>query len=138
MMLKPHYALALLALAVGSAQAGIAREAAELHIRAIASHDIDALSGHYRDDARLNWVGGPLDGHYDGVAAIMPVWQAFTDAQGMIKAEVEHLDEAANGKGSTVIATVRFDGRQALRVRYVLVYRGGRIVDETWQVIAQP
>ena len=39
-----------------------------------------------------------------------------------------------NPKGSTVSANVQFDGKQPIKVRYVLTYRDGKVVSETWQI----
>ncbi|MFG1351441.1 hypothetical protein [Xanthobacter autotrophicus] len=44
------------------------------------------------------------------------------------------LSEAANPKGATVTADVAFAGKSTVKVRYVLVYRDGKLIDEIWQV----
>ena len=36
--------------------------------------------------------------------------------------------------GSTVTADVQFEGRQKINVRYVLTYRAGKLLTETWQI----
>ncbi len=35
---------------------------------------------------------------------------------------------------SLAIAKVMFQGQSAIKVRYVLTYRDGKIVDEIWQI----
>ena len=37
-------------------------------------------------------------------------------------------------KGATVTANVQFEGKQPIKVRYVLIYRDAKIVNETWQI----
>lgn len=121
-----------------SAYAGPASDAAQAHFEAIAAGDLAKLSSAYADQARLTWVGGPLDGSYNGVEGINGVWKKFTTGQGRLKASVDHVEEATNPKGSTVTADVRFEGKQAIPVRYVLTYRDGKIADEVWQIAPKP
>lgn len=44
------------------------------------------------------------------------------------------MEESANPKGATVTANVVFQGQNAIKVRYVLTLRDGKIVDEIWQI----
>ena len=53
---------------------------------------------------------------------------------GRLKADISHLQEAANPKGATVTADVVFKGKTAIPVRYVLTYRDGKLVAEIWQI----
>ena len=111
---------------------------AQSHFKAIASGDVAAVLQGYAEQAELQWGGGPLDGRYVGADAIRTAWTRFAQAQGPLKASVTELDEAANPKGSTVTARVLFEGKAPIRVRYVLTYRAGLLVQETWQVDAKP
>ncbi len=124
--------LLLLALAT-PALAGPAEDA-QKHFQAIAAGDLPALASSYAEGARLEWVGGPLDGSYAGPAAIQAVWEKFTKAQGPLTVAVEKVEESANPKGTTVSANVQFSGKAAIKVRYVLTYREGKIAAETWQI----
>ena len=119
---------------IGAAHAGQASNDATAHFQAIASGDMSILMRGYNDTAQLQWLGGPLDGSYAGAAAIRGVWEKFGKAQGLLTATVESLEESANPKGATVTANVLFVGRPPIKVRYVLVYRDGMIVSETWQI----
>jgi hypothetical protein len=47
---------------------------------------------------------------------------------------VSGVQESANPKGATVTANVIFSGKSDIKVRYVLTYRDGKIVTETWQI----
>lgn len=126
----------LLASSIGisaSAVAGPALDAAQAHFAAIGAGDHAAIVRDYADNARLIWVGGALDGRYDGPAAIGAVWDKF-GASGPARVTVMGSAESANPKGSTVTAAVQFDGKAAIKVRYVLTYRDGKLVGETWQV----
>ena len=45
-----------------------------------------------------------------------------------------HLREAVNPMGATVTANVVFKGKGPIPVRYVLVYRDGKVISEVWQI----
>lgn len=126
--------LVLAAFCATAALAGPAEDLARSRIDAIASGDLAAVTSSYGPGATLHWVGGPLDGSYAVPDAIKQVWSKFFTAQGAQKASVAALSEAANPKGATVTADVAFAGKSTVKVRYVLVYRDGKLVDEIWQV----
>ena len=114
--------------------AGPAEDLAKARIANIAKGDIAAIIADYAPTSSLHWVGGPLDGNYDSQDKVKEVWSKFTTAQGEQKATVANIDEAANPKGATVTADVAFAGKNTVKVRYVMVYRDGKLVDEIWQV----
>lgn len=120
-------------LAAGGAIAAPADDA-KTHFQAIASGDLAIVMRGYADKAQFNWVGGPLDGTYTSPDAIRGVWEKFTKSQGPMKVSVDKLEESANPKGATVSANVQFEGKAPVKVRYVLTFRDGKIVDETWQI----
>jgi hypothetical protein len=133
--MKHSFLAALLSLAsIGSAVAGPASEAARTHFNAIASGDLSVVMRGYAANPQLNWIGGPLDGTYVGADSIRTTWEKFGKATGPLKVSVTNLDEAANPKGATVSANVIFEGKQPIKVRYVLTYRDGLLVNETWQI----
>lgn len=107
---------------------------AKIHFDSIASGDISKLMKQYDDNARLDWIGGPLDGSYTGDKALRAVWSKFTNKLGPMKTSVTNIEENSNPKGSTVTADVIFKGKKNIPVRYVLLYRGNHIVSETWQI----
>lgn len=121
-----------------SAFAGPALDAAQAHFAAIGTGDRAAIVRDYADDARLTWIGGPLDGTYDGPAAIGAVWDKFGAAAGQARVSVTDVMESANPKGSTVVAAVHFNGKIDVKVRYVLTYRNGKLVNEVWQIDPKP
>ena len=127
------FAATALTLAAGSAFAAPSDDA-RTHFQAIGSGDLAALMRGYADNAHLTWVGGPLDGSYAGADAIRGVWEKFTKSQGALKVSVDKVEEAANPRGATVTANVQFEGKQPIKVRYVLIYRDAKIVNETWQI----
>lgn len=120
--------------ATGTTFAGPAADAAKLHFQTIGSGDTILLARGYADNAQLHWIGGPLDGTYTGLDSIRGVWEKFTKAQGPLKVSVDKLEESANPKGTTVTANVQFEGKQPIKVRYVLTYRDGKLVAEIWQI----
>ena len=125
--------LATLLFVATTAFAGPSDEA-KTHFQAIGSGDMAILMRGYADNAQFNWVGGPLDGTYTGADNIRGVWEKFTKSQGAMKVSVDKLEESANPKGSTISANVQFEGKQPIKVRYVLTYRDGKIASETWQI----
>lgn len=127
-------ATALLLGATAPAFAGPAADEANLHFKAIAAGDVDQLMRDYGPDATLQWVGGPLDGVYHGDAKLHELWTKFAASQGKLEHRVSNMQESANPKGATVTANVEFKGKAPIKVRYVLTYREGKIVNEVWQI----
>ncbi len=62
------------------------------------------------------------------------MWEKFTKSAGPVKVSVNKLEESSNPKGATVSANVLFEGKAPIKVRYVLTFREGKIVSETWQI----
>ncbi|MCX2865606.1 nuclear transport factor 2 family protein [Paucibacter sp. PLA-PC-4] len=125
-------AIALIFVA-GSACAGPSDDA-RTHFQAVASGDTHVVMRGYADQAQLNWVGGPLDGTYATTDTIRSTWEKFGKAVGPLKLTIGQIEESANPKGATVSANVLFEGKTPIKVRYVLTYREGKIVSETWQI----
>ena len=107
---------------------------AKAHFQAIGSGDLAIVMRGYADNAQFNWVGGPLDGTYTSSDAIRGAWEKLMKSQGTMKVSVDKLEESANPKGSTISANVQFEGKAPIKVRYVLTFREGKIVSETWQI----
>ncbi|SCW58868.1 nuclear transport factor 2 family protein [Ancylobacter rudongensis] len=124
----------LIAASGSAALAGSAEDLARWRIAAIAGGDLAVVSAAYGPGATLHWVGGPLDGTYSQPGAIREIWSKFFAAQGAQTATIAMAVAAANPKGGTVTADVTFAGKNTVKVRYVLLYRGDRLVDEIWQV----
>ncbi|MFG1421309.1 nuclear transport factor 2 family protein [Roseixanthobacter liquoris] len=114
--------------------AGPASDMAKNRIEAVAKGDLAAITSTYGDKTELHWIGGPLDGTYAGAEPLKTVWSKFVTAQGNQTAAIASLSEAANPKGATVSADVTFTGKNTVKVRYILVYRDGKLTDEIWQV----
>jgi ketosteroid isomerase-like protein len=113
--------------------AGPVEEAARKHFEAIGTGQVEAIMAQYADEAVLVWVGGPLDGVYVGAARLREVWSRFS-RNAPLTVSVARLEESANDKGATVTANVQFQGKNTIKVRYVLVYRDGKLVNEVWQI----
>ncbi len=107
---------------------------ASAHFKAIAAGNVEQVMHDYGNNATLQWVGGPLDGAYIGDDRIREVWGKFAKANAPLELSVSKLEESANPKGATVTANVEFKGKAAIKVRYVLVYREGKLVNEVWQI----
>ena len=119
---------------VASAASAAPADDAKTHFQAIGSGDLTVVMRGYADNAQFNWVGGPLDGTYTSPDAIRGTWEKLIKSQGPMKVSVDKLEESANPKGSTVSANVQFEGKAPIKVRYVLTFREGKIVSETWQI----
>ena len=126
-------AAAIVAFTTTIAHAGPAADMAQARIASIAKGDTAAVAGAYDAGAVLHWVGGPLDGTYEG-AEIKAVWEKFAKAQPNLTANVIEVSEAMNPKGATVTANVVFSGKDKIPVRYVMLFREGKLTDEIWQV----
>lgn len=123
----------LVLLSLSSASfAGPADDAAS-HFKAIGAGNVEQIMGQYADSATFQWLGGPLDGAYSGSDKISEVWGKFTK-NGPFEVTVAKTEESANDKGATITANVEFKGKNTIKVRYVLVYRGGKLVNEIWQI----
>lgn len=130
------FSLCLGAAALAASTGAFADPAADAqrHFEAIASGHVDAIMSAYSSDARFQWVGGPLNGNYVGTKPIRAVWTKFAKANAPLQVEITKLEENANPAGATVTANVEFKGKKPIKVRYVLLYRGGKLVDEVWQI----
>lgn len=106
---------------------------ANAHFKAIASGNVDQIMQGYADNATFQWLGGPLNGAYAGTEKIREVWAKFAK-NAPLEASVSKVEESANDKGATVTANVEFKGKATIKVRYVLVYRDGKLVNEVWQI----
>jgi ketosteroid isomerase-like protein len=128
---------AALGLAAAPAFAKMKAPDAQMHFKAVAGGNVAAIMHQYAPDATLHWIGGPLDGSYSGTRAIKSVWSKFAHAMGKMTDKASDIKVATDAKGMTVTANVDFIGPKSVPVRYVLVYRGRKIVDEIWQIAAK-
>lgn len=115
-----------------SAFAG-ASDDAQAHFKAIAAGEVEHIMAAYGDNATLQWVGGPLNGAYVGADKIKEVWGKFAK-NAPLELTTGKVEESANPAGTTVTANVLFKGKNEIKVRYVLVYREGKLVNEVWQI----
>ncbi len=122
-----------LCLFVSSVRAAPADEAAS-HFKAVAAGDVEMIMSQYGDSALLQWVGGPLDGKYMGTMEIRGVWTKFAKANAPLTYKSSKVETSANPNGATVTANVMFQGKATIKVRYVLTYRGNKLVNEIWQI----
>lgn len=116
------------------AQAGADAVRAEAYFNAISGGNADTIASFYADDAEFHWIGGPLDGKYKGKDKIKGVWEKFSQAAGKLDHKVLQLSESANGKTSTVTARVMFKAESEVPVKFIMVYKDGKIASEVWQV----
>jgi len=133
-MKQAIFATMLVIASIGSAFASPVSDAAQIHFNAIGAGDTSIIMRGYGDNPQLTWVGGPLDGMYAGDDAIRITWEKFGKAVGPARVTVLAMEESANPKGATIVAKVQFDGKAQVKVRYVLTYRDGKLVNETWQI----
>ena len=132
-MFKRTLVAAAMLLPLSAAFAGPTDDA-NAQFKAIGAGDVDQIMQGYADSATFQWVGGPLDGAYAGSEKIKEVWSKFAKGNAPLEVMVGKVDESANAKGATVTANVEFKGKTTIKVRYVLVYRDGELVNEVWQI----
>ncbi len=105
------------------------------HLAAIANGQLDAVQATYATDARLDWVGGNLEGRYSGAEAIGKLWRTFHERRQPVQITVDSIESHANDKGATVIASVIYKSTDATtKVRQIITLRDGRIHTEIWQI----
>jgi len=124
-------------LAACPAMAGpLDERAAEAHLKAVATGNVDALMQAYGEDPWMDWVGGPLDGRYRGADALRRLWTQFAAANDNQPRTLQRsvITQNANPKGVTLTAVAEYAGKTTVRVRHVLVYRDTRLVSEVWQI----
>jgi hypothetical protein len=131
---KIHSFAAAVLFSLSAAVSAGSADDAGAHFKAIAAGNVEQIMQGYAGNASLQWVGGPLDGAYAGSDKIRETWEKFAKANAPLEVTVSKLEESANPRGSTVTANVEFKGKAAIKVRYVLVYREGKLVNEVWQI----
>ncbi len=107
---------------------------ATAHFTAIAAGNVDQIMLDYGNNPTMQWVGGKLDGAYTGKEKIREVWSKFSKNFAPLEVSISKLEESANPNGATVTANISFKGKLVSTVRYALVYREGKVVDEVWQI----
>lgn len=132
-MFKRTLVAAAMLLPLSAALAGPSDDATA-HFKAIGAGEVDQIMQGYADNATFQWIGGPLDGAYAGSEKIKEVWSKFAKANAPLELTAAKVEESANAKGATVTANVEFKGKSTIKVRYVLVYREGKLVNEVWQI----
>jgi hypothetical protein len=132
--LKSLVAASLLLVGANSASAGTDAVRAEAFFNAISGGNADTVASFYADKAEFHWVGGPLAGIYKGKGQIKGVWEKFGQAAGKLDYKTLDLSESQNGPISTVTARVKFIGPKEVPVKFVLMFKDGKIVNQIWQV----
>lgn len=109
---------------------------AEEHLKAIAAGNVEAVMADYAENVYMDWVGGPLDGRYNGKAAVREVWTKFAAANDGQPRPVRlgKLSSYANPKGVSLETKAEYGGKTPVKVWHVLVYRDGVLNTEIWQI----
>ena len=134
--MKSLSALTIMALAglAGPALAETPANLAKMHLDAVGAGDVAKITAQYNASSSLAWVGGPLNGTFTGPQQLAEVWGKFAKAQAPLKVTVRDMKESGNPAGTTVTADVVFTGKNTLKIRYVMLYRGDNLVDEVFQI----
>jgi hypothetical protein len=132
--LKAIMAASVLFVGANAASAGTDAVRAEAFFNAISGGNPETVSSFYADKAEFHWVGGPLAGIYKGKAQIKGVWEKFGSAAGQLTYKTLELSESNNGPVSTVTARVNFIGPKEVPVKFILMFKDGKIVNQIWQV----
>ena len=131
---KAIVAASVLLVGANAASAGTDAVRAEAFFNAISGGNPETVSSFYADKAEFHWVGGPLAGIYKGKAQIKGVWEKFGSAAGQLTYKTLELSESNNGPVSTVTARVNFIGPKEVPVKFILMFKDGKIVNQIWQV----
>ena len=121
-------------LTLSSAAFAVVTDDANAHFKAIGAGNVEQIMQDYADNAVLLWVGGPLNGAYTANDKIKEVWSKFAKGNAPLEVITGKMEESSNPAGSTVTANVEFKGKNTIKVRYTLVYREGKLVNEIWQI----
>ncbi len=78
--------------------------------------------------------GRSLNGKYTDTLAICGTWTKFFGVQGPLTVDVSNVQMKDEYGKQTVIARTSFKGKATVPVDYTLVYEGGKIVFEVWQI----
>lgn len=122
-----------------------AKKEALLHWMYIGMEDIQSLMQQYSDNAVLYWLGGPLNGEYEGKAAIQAVWTKFFTANGDEYVRVKNVNTYIVGEEVYVVADVAFHLKKTatgqwikLSLTYILVFdkKTLKITEEWWIIRA--
>jgi hypothetical protein len=132
--LKSLVAASFLLVGASGASAGTDAVRAEAFFNAISGGNADTVASFYAEKAEFHWVGGPLAGIYKGRGQIKGVWERFAQAAGKLDYRTLEVTESRNGPISTVTARVKFIGPKEVPVKFVLMFKDGKIVNQIWQV----
>lgn len=111
-----------------------AEEMARSHWAAISKNQLAETTSGYSDASTLDWVGGPLNGKYQGKSGITGVWTKFFAVQGPLTVDISNVQVKDDYGKSTVTARTIWKGKATVPVDYTLVYDGGTLVAETWKI----
>lgn len=105
---------------------------ARAHWKEISAENLEAVMGDYAAAPALDWVGGPLNGKYDGADAVRATWTKLFAGQEMKDAEPSNV----RVNGDELTADVIFKtAAGAIPVRYTLDYdAAGKIAKEQWRI----
>ncbi len=77
---KDKNTISLLQSEVSSYQSAAALSTAMSHFNNVAIENVTYITEQYAPDAILHWIGGPLNGNYQGKSSIEATWDKFTSA----------------------------------------------------------
>jgi len=133
-LLKSLIAASALMLGIQAAAAGADAVRAKAFFGAIAGGNAETVTSFYADKAALHWLGGPLDGAYQGKDQIRATWEQFIKASSPTGHKVLALSESGSGAISTIAARVAFTGENDLPVKFTLIFENGAIVEHIWEL----
>lgn len=107
---------------------------AHSHWEAISTGDVTTLMRDYSPDAVLHWKDGAFEGEHVGAEAIRGVWVKFARMRAPMSLTVGNVREKGGSQGSRIVtADVTLSSAAwTYPLAYRLVFRGGKIVEETW------
>ncbi|HUX12229.1 MAG TPA: hypothetical protein VMW87_04335 [Spirochaetia bacterium] len=105
------------------------------HWTQVANRDVQNLATEYANHAVIAWVGGPLNGTYQGLSAINGLWSKFAGATAPMQFQVTSVSYDLSKTYPTVREDVKLmAGKKAIHVDSTLVYDKDKIMAEIWKV----
>ncbi|AHF81128.1 nuclear transport factor 2-like protein [Thermococcus paralvinellae] len=107
------------------------------HWQALEDNDLAALMQQNAENSTLYWIGGPLNGTYNGVSEIEATWSKFFAGTNVIDVGIYNITLAKSEEGMTgikaiVIVTTQ-EGKQ-IPLRYEIYFKGDEIIEEWWTI----
>lgn len=105
-----------------------------MQLDAVGAGDLAKITPQHSAVSSFAQVGGPLDGSFIEPQPLAEVSDEFAKAQAPLEVTVRDIAESGNPAGTTVTADVVFIGKNTLKIRNVLPFRGNNLANKVFQI----